>query len=174
MVGWVARFSAACKQFGHVPLQLHTAALVPPARCMPTKALCATACLRQRTACCPSYCVQLRAAFMAADGASALRELLDNPSDRASFVPRCCCMCSPVCYLAPARVSPALVVASWAGCCQHDWAGTTEGCCIVAPLHPVQHCFAATHCACRCWALRWTCCVRCAARTTARCVPAAS
>ena len=29
--------------------------------------------------------LQLRAAFLAADGASALRELLDNPSDRVSW-----------------------------------------------------------------------------------------
>ena len=31
--------------------------------------------------------VQLRAAFLAADGASALRELLDNPSDRVRCGP---------------------------------------------------------------------------------------
>jgi hypothetical protein len=41
-----------------------------------------------------SCCVQLRAAFLAADGASALRELLDNPSDRVG------CACLPTCLQA--------------------------------------------------------------------------
>ena len=41
-----------------------------------------------------SCCLQLRAAFLAADGASALRELLDNPSDRVG------CACLPTCLQA--------------------------------------------------------------------------
>lgn len=137
--------------------------LLPPAACfLPTPAPCHAL---------PVW--QLRAAFLAADGASALRELLDNPSDRVS--------CGQHCFSCPSRCGCAAL-----RCCAYLLAGPHRS---LLPLSSLSdrihlHCLSLSlmirgrpHVSTlptRCWALRWTCCARCAPTTTARCAPAAT